>query len=223
MTPRRKPTPIAPPDPLKTRSNSSVLTLPFPRENVGQGRKTSAQSQSLLLSSLPIEIRMLIWEVCIGGNTFHLSLFRFGRRGRHSRFTHRLCLCEGPELPLKLHNYCYHNDRRFCCTDKVKALSLIVTCRQIYSETIGILYSTNVFRTQNFCAQHLQKTLLPQRYNCIRVLHLENVTRVTEAFVEDPKHRNETLKEWTDTWKALAGLPGLQILHVQLFYCQFSA
>lgn len=50
------------------------------------------------------------------------------------------------------------------------------------------------------------------------MLYLEIHTRVKDAFVEDLKHRNEALKEWTDTWIALAGLPGLQILHVELTY-----
>ncbi|TGO32156.1 hypothetical protein BHYA_0346g00030 [Botrytis hyacinthi] len=64
-----------------------------------------------------------------------------------------------------------------------------------YSETIDILYSTNAFRMNDFCATHLQKALLPRRLNCIRVLYLEIWTDVREAFVEDPKHQNETLKD----------------------------
>lgn len=138
--PRRKPTPItplAPPEPLKIRSNSSVLTLPFPQEVVGQGRKTNAQSQSLLLSSLPIEIRMLIWKLCIGGNTLHLDPFRFGPRGRHTRFKHQLCLVKNPELPLRRHccscGYHHNEFKAFPLINhhnEFRAFSLIVTCRQ---------------------------------------------------------------------------------------------
>ncbi|KAF7931983.1 uncharacterized protein EAE97_009004 [Botrytis byssoidea] len=222
--PRRKLTSIASPDPLKTRSNSSVLTLPFPREIIEQGRETNAQSQSLLLSSLPTEIRMLIWKLCIGGDTFHLKAVCFGPQYRHTCLQHRLCDNHwNPAVPWQKHYPCLGDGPRYYGPryygkdkDKFNAFSLVVTCRQICSETIDIFYSSNAFRMSTSRAPDLPKILLSRRYNCIRVLYFEIGTAVTKAFVKDSKHRNETLKEWTDTWKVLADLSGLQILHVEI-------
>jgi hypothetical protein len=62
---------------LDPRSNESVLTLPLePVPGMTYQKATAAQTDCLLLTKLPKELRDMIWEECLGKKAIHLTMTR---------------------------------------------------------------------------------------------------------------------------------------------------
>lgn len=80
------------PIPVKLRSSDSALTLPLSPAPDLQHRRhiTSFQEHCLLLMKLPLELRKSVWERCIGGRIFHLTIAHY-RGERQSRLVHIVC------------------------------------------------------------------------------------------------------------------------------------
>ncbi|KAA8570568.1 hypothetical protein EYC84_002830 [Monilinia fructicola] len=77
------------PTPVKLRSSDSALTLPLsPITELQNSRHTaSSQNQCLLLMKLPLELRKIIWERCIGGKTLHFTIAHY-RGEKQSKLVH---------------------------------------------------------------------------------------------------------------------------------------
>lgn len=176
---------------------------------------TDEQLDCAFLSKLPYDIRLIIYEMVLGGNTLHLEA-----ANPKSRILHSIC-----KHPDQIDNASVHID---CSTqspvrpssapreDYLEAtglLPLLTTCRRIYSEAIGTLYSANTFEfTQNFAAFTFLKLMLPpQRLQSIRHLRLH---------LRIPRHptlNSRALRDWQDLWTFFGSeMSGLQSLYLQL-------
>lgn len=94
---------------------------------------------------------------------------------------------------------------------KDRALSMLKTCRQIYTEAIYILYATNTFdfRSINTFAQ-FPSTILPKRLNTIRTLHIR--VKPTNSHIENPfLTSSHALKAWR-ALKQFRGLTSVVLL-----------
>ncbi|KAF2728019.1 hypothetical protein EJ04DRAFT_399534, partial [Polyplosphaeria fusca] len=94
------------------------------------------------------------------------------------------------------------------------ALSLLLTCRRVYSEAIEYLYTTYTFsissiRTPHSAMVYLPMAMLPQRLRQIRELHLTlgyEYDVFTTAFQE----------KWHKTWSLINQMEGLKHLTLEI-------
>ncbi|CAI6325313.1 unnamed protein product [Periconia digitata] len=105
---------------------------------------TIDQMKTCQLWRLPPEIRALIWMFVVGGGHVHIVRTQ-------KRLVGVYCPAKDPTDPLhkdlcvsKMDKYDYYHDPSPWPMDR-RPLSLLLTCRQIYSEAINLLYSTNTF------------------------------------------------------------------------------
>lgn len=176
---------------------------------------TDEQLNCGFLSRLPYDVRLIIYDMVLGGNTLHLEAANPKSRILHS-------ICKHPE---QIDNASVHIDcssqnpvrpssaPREEYQEATGLLPLLVTCRRIYSEAIGTLYNANTFEfTQNFAAFTFLKYMLPsQRLQSIRHLRLH---------LRIPRHPNlnsRALRDWVDLWTFFGKeMAGLQSLYLQL-------
>jgi hypothetical protein len=105
------------------------------------------------------------------------------------------------------------NTHGACHVKKKKdLLRLLLTCRQIYSEAIHILYAANAFQfIQSFCLRSFVNTLLTHYLSSIRRL------RFYLPLERHPALNARTWSDWKDIWTFfLCTLGGLMLLRVSL-------
>ncbi|KAJ9255207.1 hypothetical protein DTO195F2_6282 [Paecilomyces variotii] len=121
-----------------------------------------AQSESLLLNKLPLEVRLAIWE-CVFGR----SVVTIARKKK--RIGHQVRV-----RPL----YIWEIKKRepFSRGSKLadwSLTSLLRTCRQVYIEAVNILYGTITFHFEHpWALMFLYETILPKRWERIRKVEL---------------------------------------------------
>ncbi|KAF2110414.1 hypothetical protein BDV96DRAFT_583968 [Lophiotrema nucula] len=150
------------------KNTGQELHLPSPQ---------STQNESLLLGKLPAEIRLQIWAEVVGGKTIHI-LRKMGKVG------HRICPGKGCEHCSPTHmmdnlprmGYPPREAEPFGkekILSETSLLPLLSTCRQIYSEAIDLLYTTNTFDFPHvWNLDFFKSTVLPKRFNTIRSITL---------------------------------------------------
>ena len=180
--------------------------------SVESEQRTYEQAQSSLMSKLPLDIRMIIYDMVLGGMVFHLD-----SQTQKSRVL--LDICRDPTA--------FHDPTHQCVELYTRRpssapreeyavatglLPLLVTCRRIYSEAIGTLYSANVFMFgRNAAAFRFLKTMIPsQRLHSIRHFRMR--------FMRLPHHpmfNSRSARDWTDLFDFFAtemtGLRGLYL------------
>lgn len=165
---------------------------------------------------LPLDIRMVIYDMVLGGMSFHLGNPNESKGGRI------LCyICKRPKsIDDDNHQICFApSDRRPSSApreDHAEAtglLPLLVTCRQIYSEAIETLYTANTFEfwQNQFAFRFLKVMLPPQRLRCIR--HF----RWAMQFPHHPNINTRSQRDWSDLFSFFANETcGLQHLYLKL-------
>jgi len=146
-----KPTRDLNPDTLLPRLSKTVRFL--------QGQKADAKTESAFFTKLPPEVRQLVYTYLLGGANVHIV--QSGHRLVSKRQS-RPCY----QFPW------FFLDQRWVI--HWEPLSFLMTCRQAYSESIDVLYSTTIFmfgspRTFNLFASSIPS---PSR-NAIRRLHID--------------------------------------------------
>ncbi|KAL3458737.1 hypothetical protein BJX64DRAFT_291888 [Aspergillus heterothallicus] len=184
-------------------------------------QKSFDQSQCPLFSTLPLEIREVIYEY-----TSYFPEQPHYRKGLDIHiFTHQRKLvwrrCSGIDGSCTVHCYrgFYGNTPR-----SLNLLAVVLTCRRIYSEAIPILYARNAFKFSNLAAiTSFTSTVLPHRLNCIRSLHLEWFFRDYDTSIpgEDGICYEGVCEKpfdsrWDALWDVLARMRGLRVLVVRL-------
>lgn len=206
-----------------------ALTLPLERLEAGWWHRVKAlaagdqeqitidQTQSGFLSKLPIDIRLIIYDMVLGGNMLHLTT-RGPRGGIYKT------VCQHPNTPDdQSHHVCCSPDQSqsipdnpFESTDTKRPeglLSLLLTCRRVYSEAVDVLYHANTFEfTQHLAAfTFLCQQIPPQRLPRIRRLRLH---------MRLPRHpccNTRSQRDWNDLWIFFQqSMPGLQHLYLRL-------
>lgn len=177
---------------------------------------TCIQEQCLFLSMLPLDIRMMIYDMVLGGMAFHLGNPNESKGGRILCF-----VCKRPNnINDDHHEVCFaSSDRRRSSTPRADYLEatgllpLLVTCRQVYSEAIETLYSANTFEFwQNQYAFRFLKVMVPaQRLRCIRQF------RWAMQFPHHPSINARSQRDWSDLFQFFANETcGLQHLYLKL-------
>ncbi|ORY15429.1 hypothetical protein BCR34DRAFT_558791 [Clohesyomyces aquaticus] len=252
----KKPAQPGPPPHLpghrKRALSLSLVSKPsYLRSLVPGSQKTATQSQSLLLTKLPPEIRFLIWKFTVGNHTLHiipclvpsktqppvrirncmrLPWSRSAHQDFYYRLDHEVCKYEEGSRD---HTRCtvWIRDKGeiyFTPSDafhlgardleerylrwwqrKNRALALLKTCRQIYSEAIPVLYTTNTFSfTSPAPFVQLAPTLLPHRLQSIRYLEFCFLPAVHEYLC---RSRERPLQVMAKVLREMEGLKRLII------------
>lgn len=147
-----------------------------------------------LLTRLPKEVRIQIWQYVLGSGGYHYHLIHGG-----GRITHALCRYTGHESVNKLASPCCSSSASRTCCDTVlmshlciteqncirqsanvdevldnlprASATLLRTCRQIYQDAATLLYSTNIFDVDDLNTFiYWSRTILPSRLAAVRAL-----------------------------------------------------
>lgn len=144
-------------------------------KNIEAGR-TDDQLQSFLFK-LPFEVRRQIWEETLGGYVFHIYFVQAYRRMSHTRCKTRLPeICKNDD---PISGPCRQVFKVPGARDKwghSNLLSILQSCRRIYSEAIPILYTLNTFDFESLSdVLKLSLTVLPERMRLIKDVQWKRV------------------------------------------------
>ena len=201
-------------------------------------RPNAAGLSNSSLCRLPLEIREHIYELALGDvgysdHGIHLVTMR-------KRMAHIRCYDAPPREtnwfnPLRSIPACEHTcwgptagDGAYIGTHERHRIpfewnivSLLLTCRQVYTEAVPIMYRSNTFIVRQSAAlSNLERTILPQRFQAIRTLELS--TRIPASERSDPYYLDFTTwlfddpSRWEGACRTLARMDGLRNLTVQL-------
>ncbi|KAL2216636.1 hypothetical protein M432DRAFT_633827 [Thermoascus aurantiacus ATCC 26904] len=187
--------------------------LPRPRRRTlagrGQPQKADDTRQNagcLILTKLSPEIRLMIWEEALGGFRLHII------QRSHRRLGHVICpltdsceICRGGlSQPVK--------DGEV--PSEWNLLSLPMTCKQIYRETIRMVYSFNTFEFSNtWSLTYLRPTIPQERWDDIRVLELKWAFPGHWLPSKDPVKSVYVWagrQQWIETCEAIIRMKGLE-------------
>ncbi|KAF2810086.1 uncharacterized protein BDZ99DRAFT_476301 [Mytilinidion resinicola] len=204
------PSPPPTPPPHLPNPRPRALTLPL-IQIADIPQHTAAQSSSLLLQRLPLELRQEIWRLVLGGSTIYFC------HADGSKFSGHVC--DGPG-----HACFFGGSVRTSGANRAKRLPLLLTCRQIYTEGIDLLYANTTFNIdegpffQDTLAE-LPQLLLPQRLACIRSLNLRRSIQTVRHDVT--KTVGFPTSRWETLWEIIASMRQLQHLSVDFFEDDF--
>ncbi|KAJ5615652.1 hypothetical protein N7537_000766 [Penicillium hordei] len=187
----------------------------------------SPQPQSRLLTRLSPELRLMIWEFVLADQRIHIIQCNKQRLGhvvcpcalvpgssspkRHTRHTQNSHLCEichgtGISQPAKEADLLRWN--------KVKLLGLALTCRQIYHESIPLLYTLPTLEFSNpWTLPYFLPTIPPSHRDRIRTIELRwsfpghwlpSKDSVRAVYVSAGR------PQWTETCRAVSQLRSLR-------------
>jgi hypothetical protein len=155
---------------------------------------------SQFLGKLPTEIRQAIYEICY----------------KHSNFV----LTREGVLPSKHVAWMHKKDWRYLREDpgihriyvQKGVLSLPLTCRQVYAESIDYVYGVPQFECFGVDdAFELPQILLPQRWQALTSFHFWfDISQIMG------KTLGGRLREWERFWQALGKLPHLKRLEAHI-------
>jgi hypothetical protein len=185
-------------------------------------QRTADQSQSRLLSTLPAEIRRVIWRHAVGEKLLHMA-----------RVPNRLVAleCAQPKDLTKdletLRHDCWCMTRigalRGTITRVYRAknsaqptrpanlLPLLQTCRLVYAEAVSMLYQDNIFDIDHVdTLLYMKRCILPQR--------LHQITRLNYSwdFSQPVYPDSPRYKIWCEACNVLLSLSRLQELTIHL-------
>ncbi|ORY15420.1 hypothetical protein BCR34DRAFT_585068 [Clohesyomyces aquaticus] len=240
------------PRPLPVRPLERTLTLPSDPEGVANEkafwykegndrlppRKTIDQSERSRLMQLPLELRQMIWRHALGDRTMHIIL-------KPHKVGHMVCKAPDPDDNGCQLGYNAHGLYRECCWGTVDFANmwsptsgadeptdgditpLLRTCRQIYSESINFLYSTNTFSFNDLdCIRYFSATILPSRFSLLRSLSLawQFTWPIYDPIAQRLLLSNPALyppedeATWEETWRIISTLPNLEYLRADLLH-----
>ena len=210
----------SPPNLLQRLNERNALLpspLPTDRKRLSVSFDPDVNKDTSLLSRLPLEVRLMVYEYALGGNLVHLVL---GRR----KVSHVCCNSSAktdfdrscnPEaapkrIPRALGRPCRSNH-----------LALVKSCRQIYDEAMPTMYSHNVFDVADLSAfVHFSRSVPSQRLAAVRMLNVDwwwDLPPLQSASTLNPTRAPLDDNTYLDFWKIVATeMPGLQELRIRL-------
>ncbi|KAF7954982.1 uncharacterized protein EAE97_000241 [Botrytis byssoidea] len=226
------------PKPLEERRKRELSLEPTGRRrglaNVFSTWKRDRTTPARLLQLPPEILEKILLEV-LGGNTFHLIQCR--RRLGHIR-------CKEPHNIDRAANYQY-DIARSCIpsvqrrnymayewmryynkrpspfyTQSDSCLAILLTCRQVYSQGISILYSCNTFDINNpETLLYLSQTVIPSRLKSIKSLQMD-INALMGPSTECSTLPGSILdfSNWKKCLEMLERLEGLQNLRLRMYF-----
>ncbi|KAF2820118.1 hypothetical protein CC86DRAFT_361784 [Ophiobolus disseminans] len=191
----------------------------------------NAQEQCPIFAKLSAELRVMVYEAVLidSSRYLHICTNRRSKRERRGRRAvrsnaHFWCIEQDSPFPTWQHAGCYGewleptphystvHTRPITTTDD-KILSLLITCRRVYSETLRILYSGNTFHFRGGPGLvAFTSSVSPSLWMSIRHVHIST----QHLYSAPPWILNEWPPENPDTWatccQKLQELPNLQSL-----------
>ncbi|KAH8803603.1 hypothetical protein F5884DRAFT_824420 [Xylogone sp. PMI_703] len=180
-------------------------SLPKTRARALTFQGSSPQTSNLLLRLL-LELRYPIYESVLGCHKIHLA-FSFApreygyRKPLLWRWWH--CICTWDQVTLDLDGSTRGPPNGMMGKLKLD-FAILLTCRQIYSEAIDILYRTTTFK---FSTRRLL-------YIVFRHCSIEMMWEFVNLGV--PVIRDEDKRLYNDMWKFLASMPNLKYLKIMV-------
>ncbi|PWY91194.1 hypothetical protein BO70DRAFT_283389 [Aspergillus heteromorphus CBS 117.55] len=174
----------------------------------------SMQPQSALLARLSPELRLIIWEMVLGGKRIHI-VQRSNRRMGHivCPETGSCDICRGGVSSVK--------------DTPGDLLALSMTCKQIYSESITMLYTLNTFEFSNtWSLTYLRPTIPAPFWDAIRAVELRWAFPGHWLPCKDPVksvYFSAGRQQWLETCRAVTRMPALQAFTLQLsgsWFCE---
>ncbi|KAF2734871.1 hypothetical protein EJ04DRAFT_465836 [Polyplosphaeria fusca] len=233
------------PKPLPIRPLERSLTLPMPSPVIDEKMavlspesrrgKSLHQTQSRLMR-LPLELREMIWKAVVGDSTMHMIL-------KENKLGHLRCKAPSAiECPLGFNGRTFSRE---CCWGNVDSANiwaptsgikeptdgdivpLLRSCRQIYSEAVNFLYTTNTFSFSDLdCLRYFSMTLLPHRFSLVQSLDLEwcMAWPIYDPVAQQLLLNNPALyppndeATWEETWRIIASMSNLKFIRASLLY-----
>ncbi|TVY32103.1 hypothetical protein LOCC1_G008827 [Lachnellula occidentalis] len=203
---------------------SSASHPPIPSRHLPQGQ-AHAQMQSQLFSALPLEIRRQIYEhvLCSYGTVQHIFL-------SNGKLTHMRCATPSSHSLFQSisakNDVCNTYDPVYCKSvqNGWEIVPLLLSCRQIYLEIIGMLYSSTIFRLPISGAGTRLIATVPAPYLALAHIHISfplfspmylplNVWPT--GFTPANSNRKADEAEWEAFWRAFARVR-LRVLYVEI-------
>ncbi|KAE8149361.1 hypothetical protein BDV25DRAFT_156448 [Aspergillus avenaceus] len=177
------------------------------------------QRQCSLLTRLCPELRLMIWEMVLGGQRIHIV-----QRPDH-RMSHVVCpltdacdICRG-DVPQPV------KGRKAQSIGHL--LSLPITCKQIYCESIRMLYHLNIFEFSNtWSLTYLRPTVPAECWDAIRNVELRWAFPGHWLPSKDPVktvYFSAGRQQWIETCQAVTRMQNLQSFTLQLsgnWFCE---
>ncbi|KAL4983013.1 hypothetical protein BDW68DRAFT_43161 [Aspergillus falconensis] len=191
------------------------------------------QLQSSLLSKLSPELRVMIWELVLGGMRIHI-IQRPDRRMGHvvcpSAVTETgACdICRGG-LPPSCSSCCSSREgsRSPQVLMQSNLLALPMACKQLYTESIHLLYTLNTFEFSNtWSLTYLHPTVPPDLWDSIRSVELSWAFPGHWLPSKDPVksvYFSAGRQQWLETCGAITRMKGLQSFTLHLsgsWFCE---
>ncbi|KAK6437202.1 hypothetical protein LTR95_006601 [Oleoguttula sp. CCFEE 5521] len=162
-----------------------------------------AQTQSRLIATIPLDIRLLIWERVLG-NVLHIEpgdgTLRWARCWDREASTklgveHNCWFDRWTKAGIDQQREHFKEQKKISWKSddelrtRYRLIPVLLTCKLIYREAIGQLYSCNVFSIRRIdTVLRLPMVMLPVRFQQIRFIDFStalkdslHVTRATEA------------------------------------------
>ncbi|PYI05797.1 hypothetical protein BO78DRAFT_397899 [Aspergillus sclerotiicarbonarius CBS 121057] len=206
--------------------NNKPTSLPRSRRYSAASQRTSKpdtrtewtlQPQSSLLATLSPELRLMIWELVLGGKRIHI-VQRTNRQMGHvvCPQTGACDVCRGGLPGIK-------DPESSGCG----LLALAMTCKQIYSESIYPLYTLNTFEFSNtWSLTYLRPTIPVDFWDAIRAVELRWAFPGHWLPCKDPVktvYFSAGQQQWVETCRAVTCMQGLQAFTLQLsgsWFCE---
>ncbi|KAJ5947804.1 hypothetical protein N7466_000819 [Penicillium verhagenii] len=211
-----------------TQRYQSNKPPPLPRSRRRTLTTAQPQPQCQLLSRLSPELRLMIWEMVLGAQRLHII------QRNHQRLGHIVCPLGIHRSTSKSDNACRARDNSPTCDicdghgipqpvkegdlahsgRKAGLLSPALTCRQMYHESIHLLYTLNTFEFSNpWSLPYMRPTIPAEHWDCIRSVELRWSFQGHWLPSKDPVRTiyvSAGRAQWLETCRALARLPTLQ-------------
>ncbi|KAH7336257.1 hypothetical protein BKA65DRAFT_506003 [Rhexocercosporidium sp. MPI-PUGE-AT-0058] len=204
---------------LKPRGRGRSLTL------TGSSGNKAPTVQAGLLLQLPRELRDIIWREVVAGKVVHWIVVDRKLVGFPCRANDPASLAGSGHLKCWSRVEVENEE-----IPRIGVLGLVSSCRQIYTETIDLLYTENTFDVlDNDAMLFLPRLLLPQRVNTITSLRFSWRLRSPPStlppshWMQDQrkaakrnKKSNDYREAWFTTWNNLSRMEGLRKLTLEL-------
>lgn len=195
-------------------SGETIINNPRPlekdRKNLSQVPRPAATQSCTLLEGLPTEIRVQIWSYILANNIFHIDLLP-GRLGSR--------ICSGYDttgVPSWVDEHGILNMRK--CRDVfcTSIIALLQTCRQVYTESIDLLYQTGTFDISDLgCLKYFVEGIRSESLVLIPELHVHWPTNVSATIL--PYAHIIFSGNWEMFWRIVfAEFEGLRRLTIHL-------
>ena len=180
-----------------------------PRRQLSKlARSDDATRRSLLFQKLPIELRILIYSLVVGNDRFRLITIPWKVVAARD--------IDG-NVSMTQEHFTPANElvptRRFPSNGN----ALLMTCRQVYSEAVDLLYSSNTFVLHDFhTLETFAKSVPTQRLNAIRKLEIYYSPMTSIPYQHEWTRHYDLPSDLDWIWEIVVGMQGLRNLGIFL-------